>query len=254
MEVELTPLICAQIRKGLRLSVQTLADVLAVDPKTIEAWERRRGRYGLAGDFLRALAVSMRVVGPDAAWGPSWLSRRQRLVWILRTAASAGADSCMGGVLVPPLSLEALQPNGRIRYRPPPEPARVDRESPPATLCLRVRRTLGLQLKELAELLSVTDNQICNWEHGHHAVLGLEIDLYEVLDTSLRQHGRSLTWGPRYFSRGRRLLHIFQLGSTAKTCIAPLVNVSGPPAAGLELPEVFLRVSPERANTARRTA
>lgn len=243
MEAKLTPRICAQIRKGLRLSVKTLADVLAVCPKTVDAWERRERAWpGLAGEFMVALADSLRGLGPDAAWGPSWLSRRQRLLWILRAAASAGADSCMGPVLVPPISLETLQPQGPIRHG---ERLLLDRESPSAAFCLQVRLALGLQLKELAQLLNVHYNTLCSWEH-QQPLHGLEIDCYEALDCAVRRHGRILTWPPHHVDRRQRLLHVFQLSSVTSTCAAS--------DAVLDLPEVFLRVTPHQVLTSRRTA
>lgn len=248
LNLELTPIHCAQIRKGLRLSVKTLADVLAVYPKTVDNWERRQRSWasGLAGDFMAALGFAMCHLGPDQAWGPPWLSRRQRLVWILRAAATASRDSCLGRVSMVPTFLEALQPQGRIRYRVAArDELEVEGEGPSPRLCLRVRRRLGLQMKELAQLLAVSDNTIATWERGQ-PVHGLEADVYCALDASLQRHDRAAAWGAPGMARPRRLLHVLQHGLAADptTCSAPPPALCLPEPLPL-LPGTMLRVRPE---------
>ncbi|MCY1062124.1 hypothetical protein [Nannocystis sp. SCPEA4] len=248
--MELTPSNCAQIRLGLRLSVKSLADVLAVYPKTVDNWERRQRSWssGLAGDFMAALGSAMCQVGADDAWGPSWLSRRQRLVWILRAAATASRDSCFGTVSTVHVSLEALQPHGRIRYRPTAHhDLEVEREPPPSRLCLRVRRRLGLQMKEFAQLLAVSDNTIAAWERGQ-PLHGLEEDVYAALAASLQRHDRAVAWGPPELPRHRRLLHVLQHGLAVDptTCAGPPPALCVPEQQPvLALPGAMLRVMPE---------
>lgn len=246
--VDLTPANCLQIRRGLRLSVKTLTDVLALTPKTVERWERqqRAWRNGLAGDFMGALAIAMCGLGPDAAWGPDWLSRGQRLVWILRAAAASSRDSCIALRLTTPLTLEALQPAERFRYRPAWRPW-LEPEAPTSQLCRRVRRGLGLHLKEVAYFLATTDNTIGLWESRPPPPRGLEIDCYRALAASLPKFGRVATWGPPELERERRLLHVLQMGLLADP---RLCKAQGPELCSNDtqqpiLPERWVSVAPQ---------
>lgn len=228
-----------QIRLALRLSVRTMAAVLSVRVGTVERLEQGARMSALTGDLYQSLLAGLAWADPDDVWGPAWLSREQRLVWILKAGAAARGrgQSCLVAVPTPSRRrLEELQPAGYPRYRAwtlDPVPL-VERRIKPAE-AVRARVFLARAQKEIGELFGVDLNTVSRWEVGRKVVRGLEIDVYlALLEVARRAHaalqsraGDDLTrfshahvWGPPHLSRSDRLLRILELALPESTCPA----------------------------------
>lgn len=153
-----------------------LARVLAVRHGTIERYEAGARLPPLVALFYDALVRAIALVGPDETWGPAWLTRSQRIVWILQVAEGC---SCLVDA---PASVPARGARRRCEESVIAEPD--------ARARMLARRLLAVSQKEMADLFGFEHWVVHRWEAGSSHPRGLACDLYAAIPAAVQRHGR----------------------------------------------------------------